>query len=182
MSSVIVKVDGGGAVAGVVARGGELGLTPKDTRARDVSVLVSGVMGLLALVAAVIFLVSASNIAYTFRVLAAERRAEIALYRAVGARSRDVLAWMLGLATTVGVLGGVVGLVVARSLALAADWAGARYLPDFPFKPSSFFAFPLWLVALGAAFAALFSVLGALGPARSASRTDPSIALASGVN
>src|SRR5262249_52549990 len=74
--------------ARIVAFGATLGLEPHDTRARDVSLLVDAIIGLLSLVAAVILVVSASNIAYTFRVLVAERRAEIALYRALGASAR----------------------------------------------------------------------------------------------
>ena len=49
-----------------------------------------------------------------------ERRAEIALYRAVGATAADMRAWMLALAVVVGVLGGAAGLVVARAAALGA--------------------------------------------------------------
>jgi ABC-type antimicrobial peptide transport system permease subunit len=143
-----------------------------------VSVLITGVMALLSLVAGVILLVSASNIAYTFRVLVEERRVEIALYRAVGAAGSDMRSWMMGLALAVGVVGGAAGLVVARLLAVVADWAAARSLPDFPFKPATFFEFPWWLSAGGLAFAALFAALGAFGPARRAARIEPAAALA----
>jgi hypothetical protein len=176
-SSAMVQVATPDAAAGVLAAGQRLGLVPHDTRARDVSVLISGVTGLLSLIAAVILLVSASNIAYTFRVLVAERRAEIALYRALGAAGSDVRAWMLGLAAVVGVVGGAAGLVLARAAALAADGVAARKLPDFPFKPESFFAFPPWLWALGLGFAALFAMVGAFGPARRAARVEPAAAL-----
>ncbi len=176
-SSAIVHVGSGDATSSAIAEGHRLGLEPKDTRARDVSVLITGVMGLLSLVAGVILVVSASNIAYTFRVLVTERRAEIALYRAVGATAADMRAWMLGLAALVGVLGGAVGLLVARGLALATDAVAAGKLPDFPFKPATFFAFPPWLWGAGLAFAALFAALGAFGPARRAARVEPAAAL-----
>ncbi len=153
-------------------------LSPKDTRARDVSVLISGTIGLLSLVAAVIFLVSASNIAYTFRVLVTERRGEIALYRAVGASGGDMRSWMLALALVVGVSGGIVGLCVARLLAFGADALAARRLPDFPFKPETFFAFPWWLPLAAVGFASLFALLGAWGPARRAAKLSPAHALA----
>lgn len=177
-SSVIIQVGSNADTSAVLAKGETLKLAPKDTRARDVSVLISMTMGLLALVAAVIFLVSASNIAYTFRVLVTERKAEIALYRAVGASAGDMRSWMLALALVVGVAGGTVGLVVARLLALGADSLAASKLPDFPFKPSTFFAFPWWLPIAAVAFAALFAVLGAWGPARRAARVSPASALA----
>ncbi|MFT3766042.1 MAG: ABC transporter permease [Minicystis sp.] len=176
-SSAMVQVASSDAAADVLAAGQKLGLTPHDTRARDVSVLISGVTGLLSLIAAVILIVSASNIAYTFRVLVAERRAEIALYRAVGATGSDVRAWMMGLAAVVGVVGGAVGLVIARAAAFAADVVAARKLPDFPFKPASFFAFPPWLWGVGLGFAAVFAMLGAFGPARRAAKVEPAAAL-----
>jgi putative ABC transport system permease protein len=120
-SSALVRLRSPDESSNLLSTGAKLGLQPKDTRARDVSVLLAGVTGLLSLVAAVILIVSASNIAYTFRVLVSERRAEIALYRAVGATARDIFAWMLGLAMVVGVLGGIAGIVVARAAAFGAD-------------------------------------------------------------
>lgn len=177
-SSAIVQVDTGVDTARAISAGAGMRLEPKDTRARDVSVLVTGVIALLSLVAGVILLVSASNIATTFRVLVTERRVEIALYRAVGAAAADMRAWMIGLALLVGVLGGAAGLVAARLLAFATDWVAARRIPDFPFKPSTFFDFPWWLALFGLAFAALFAVLGAWGPARRAARIEPAAALA----
>jgi putative ABC transport system permease protein len=177
-SSLLVKVKDKGQVSEVIAVGAAAGLYPKDTNARDVSLLLRGIMALLVLVAAIILVVSASNIAYTFRVLVNDRRREIALYRALGASAGDMFRWLMGLALTVGIAGGAVGAVVAWLMSLGADYLAATKLPDFPFKPSTFFAFPpsLMLGALG--FAALFALLGALGPARRAGKVDPAAALA----
>lgn len=177
-SSVVVHVASGAEASRVIAAGAAMRLEPRDTRARDVGVLITGITALLSLVAGVILIVSASNIAYTFRVLVNERRVEIALYRAVGATGADMQSWMMGLALTVGVLGGAAGLAAARVAALVADWAAAHQLPDFPFKPSTFFAFPWWLAVGAMGFAALFALLGAWGPARRAARVDPAAALA----
>ncbi len=177
-SSVVVKVKANGDTARIIDAGSAMKLTPKDTRARDVSVLVTSVMALLSLVAGVLMVVSASNIAYTFRVLVSERQSEIALYRAVGASAADMRAWMLALAAVVGALGGAAGLLFARLAALGADRLAQTRLPDFPFKPASFFQFPWWLWAAGLGFAALFSILGAIGPALRAARVDPALALA----
>jgi ABC-type lipoprotein release transport system permease subunit len=177
-SSVVVKVTEKDRVSEVIAFGETMSLSPKDTRARDVSVLLTGVMALLALVAGIILLVSASNIAYTFRVLVADRRREIALYRAIGASAGDMIQWLIALALTVGVLGGAVGAFFAWLMSLGADWLAATRLPDFPFKPKTFFEFPGWLLAGALGFAALFALLGAVGPARRAGKVDPAAALA----
>jgi len=177
-SSVIVQAESGHATAGIITTGATLDLVPHDTRARDVSLLVTAVMLLLSLVAIVILVVSAANIAYTFRVLVSERRGEIALYRAVGATASDIRRWLLGLALTVGLVGGLVGTGLARLMGLGVDYLAATELPEFPFKPDTLFAFPVWLWAAGVGFAALCTAAGAFGPARRAAKVDPTAALA----
>ncbi len=178
-SSALVKVKSNDQVGDLIALGAEMDLHPKDTRARDVSVLLTGIMALLALVAAIILMVSASNIAYTFRVLVNDRRHEIALYRALGASAADMFKWLMGLALTVGLCGGAIGALVAWLSSFGADHLAATRLPDFPFKPETFFAFPSWLLGSALGFAALFALLGAVGPARRAGKVDPAAALAS---
>lgn len=176
-SSLVVRVAGAGDTGHVIDAGAELGLVPHDTRARDVSVLISGVLALLVLVASVILAVAALNIAHTFRMLVAERQHEIGLYRALGASARDIRTWFSSLALVIGTVAGLGGALIARGGALIADWRAGRDLPDFPFKPESFFVFPWWLWLLAIGFASLFALLGAIGPARRASNTDPAQAL-----
>lgn len=177
-SSVIVEVKDGADTARVIERGATMKLEPKDTRARDVSVLTAGVMALLSLVSTVILIVSATNIAHTFRVFVSERRGEIALYRALGATQSDMRAWVLSLATVVGAAGAAIGILVARLAAAGVDALATRHLPDFPFKPATFFSFPVGLYAGALAFGALFAVAGAIAPAVRAARVDPVRALA----
>jgi ABC-type antimicrobial peptide transport system permease subunit len=50
-------------------------------------------------------------------------------------------------------------------------------LPDFPFKPASFFQFPWWMVVGAALFGAGFALLGALAGVRRAAAMDPARAL-----
>ncbi len=176
-SSVIIELDDPSESASVIGEGAKLGLVPSDTRARDVSVLLMGVLALLGLVAIVVLGVAAMNIAHTFRMLVAERGPEIGLYRALGATARDMRLWMVGLSLVIGAAGGAVGVGVAWLASLIVDWRAAIDLPKFPFKPDTFFVFPWWLFCLGVGFAALFSLFGAIGPARRAARTDPAIAL-----
>ncbi len=176
-SSVVVRVTRPDEVAELIQRAGAEGLVPRDNRARDVSVLISGVMGLLSLVAGVMLAVASSSIAYTFRVLVNERRTEIGLYRSLGATPGDIAAWWLTVATVVGVLGGGMGVLVARGVALGADLVARQKLPDFPFKPASFFLFPGWLVGGAALFGALFALLGAVAGVRRAAAMDPARAL-----
>ena len=177
-SSVLVETRNASDASAVIALGATQGLVPKDTRARDVSVLIDGVIALLSLVSSVILLMSAANIAYTFRALLLERRGEIGLYRAVGASQRDIEVWILSLAALLGATQSTLGVAVAWGASKAADWAAATRLPEFPFKPETFFRFPLWLVAGTLLFGMVFAVFGAYGPARRAARTDPRESLA----
>ncbi|MFO0659840.1 MAG: ABC transporter permease [Polyangiaceae bacterium] len=93
-SSLLVKVASPTDVARVVAVGSDDALDPKDTRARDVSLLVNGIIALLSLVSIAMLVVAASNIAFTFRVLIHDRRSEIGLYRALGATPTDIKNWI----------------------------------------------------------------------------------------
>jgi len=65
-----------------------------------------------------------------------------------------------------------------KALAMALDAYDRALAADFPFKPSTFFDFPWWLPPASIAFAALFAILGAWGPARRAARLSPAGALA----
>ena len=182
-SSVMVQVKSPDVSSAVLAEGAELGLLPKDTRARDVSVLISGVTGLLTLIAAVILVVSGLEHRVHVprggagdRAARRDRRSTARAGGRCGGRHARLDA---------GAGGGGGG---ARRRRRARGGAGrgrsvadvlrrARKLPDFPFKPASFFDFPWWLYAVGVGFAALFAVLGAFGPARRAARVEPAAAL-----
>ena len=177
-SSAAVTVRSAADVGKLTARAQALDLAPKDTRARDIGALVTVVGALLTVVAVVILAISASNIAYTFLVLVSERRAEIALYRAVGASARDMFQWLLALALAVGAVAGAAGVLLGRGAAALVDLLGARLVPDFPFKPETFFDFPVWLWPASVGFAAAFALLGAVLPARRAGKVEPIAALA----
>lgn len=172
-SAVLVELGNAADASEVIAHADKLGLVPKDTRARDVSVLIHGLMALLTLVATVMLAMAAANIAYSFRALLEERRAEIGLYRAVGASRAAVLRWLLTLAAVVGLAYATLGLAVGLLAAWVTDRLAATRLPDFPFKPSSFFAFPPWMLGGVIAFGVLFALCGAWGPSRRAASADP---------
>jgi putative ABC transport system permease protein len=155
----------------------EQGFDQADTGAEQAGLAITIVTALFALLATVIISVAAINIAHTFFAQVLERRRELALLRAVGATRADVALLVLGEAGAVGLTGAVAGLLLSRGLAALADLAAARYLPAFPFKPDSFFAFSGPLVLLAVGFAVVFALVGALWPALRAARLDPAAAL-----
>ena len=122
--------------------------------------------------------ISAINIAHNFFMQVTERRREIGVLRAVGASQRDVLMIVLGEAALIGLVSGILGSVAAILGSFLVDWASAAVVPDFPFKPPSWFDFEWWIFALAVGFSVLFCVLGGWLPARKAAHMEPAAALA----
>jgi ABC-type antimicrobial peptide transport system permease subunit len=132
---------------------------------------------LFALLSAALLALAALNIAHTFYRTVAERRREIGILRAVGASARDVRRMLLIEAGAIGLGGGLLGLALARLLALGVDLAAHHFVPDSLFKPDSYFAFG-WPIVTGALLCSVIASLGgAWWPARAASRLEPTEAL-----
>jgi hypothetical protein len=141
--------------------------------AERVGTLVAVSAGALVFLATAMCALAALAIAQSLSASVRGRVREIAILEAVGASPSDVRRVVLLEAAIVGGAGGVLGVLAALAGAAAADAAAARLLPDFPFRPESYFAFPPWLLALGLAVPALAALLGALAPAAAAARVDP---------
>jgi ABC-type antimicrobial peptide transport system permease subunit len=129
------------------------------------------------LISLIIVGIAAVNISHTFFMIIFERKRELGLLRAVGATRRDVGLIILTEATILGVLGGLLGSLLGWLFCLMVDLMIVDLLPDFPFKPESFFSFPWWLFLGSVGFSVLFCWLGAFFPARRAARLDPVVAL-----
>jgi hypothetical protein len=132
----------------------------------------------LALLALLMIAIAAVAIAQSLFASVRSRAREIAVLQAVGATRADVRALVLSEAAILGLAGGLLGALAARLGASGLDRLALRLLPDFAFRPDTFFAFPPWLWAAGAAVAALAAVLGALAPAAAATRVDPARTIA----
>jgi hypothetical protein len=150
---------------------------PEYDQAKRGSLMITLLTVGLLLISGLIILLAALNIMHTFMMLVAERRREIGVLRAVGARRMHIASLMLAEAAIIGLTGAVLACLMALGVAEAADYAVNRYVPDFPFKPDSLFAFESWIFGAGVAVALLFSVIGAFFPAYRASRMDPAEAL-----
>ena len=77
---------------------------------------------------------------------------------------RDVSRLLLGEAAAVGLLGGVSGVVLARLAGWGVDLLSRTVLPEFPFKPDSYFWFSPQLVLILLGFSLLVCLLGAALP------------------
>ena len=182
-SSVMLRArsaeDVGEVAAAVKRMGFELDETERN-RALQIGAAVELVTLALSILAGLITALAAVNTMQAFYASVRERTREIGILRAVGATRGDVAAVVLAEAAATGLVGGVAGVLIARAVAALLDRLSKNHLPDFPFKPQSYFLFEPRHVALGLGVALLASLLGAFFPARAAARLDPAKALTEG--
>ncbi|NTX00675.1 ABC transporter permease [Myxococcus sp. CA040A] len=132
----------------------------------------------LALLSILICILAAVNIAHALSASVRARAKEIGVMQAVGASRSDIRAIVLAEAAVVGLAGGAIGTAVALLTSFGVNRFAAGYLPNFPYKPDSFFSFP-WPVVLGGVVLGLLAALaGAYFPSRRAAATDPARTLA----
>lgn len=176
-SSAVVLADDHDITA-MAAYAKRLGFDVVANQGEKVGLFITLATALFALISVVIVLVSAVNIAHTQMMLISERRREIGVLRAIGARRDHVAGALIGEAMVVGVVGGSLGLGLAQAAAAACDWVSAHRLPPFPFKPSSYFDFGPGIWIAGVLVAVACCALGSAWPAHRASRLCPAEALA----
>lgn len=155
----------------------ELDLRLEDSQGERFAMVIVIVTLLFLLISLVIVTISAINIAHNFFMQVSERRREIGIMRAIGATQTDVRRIILGEAALIGVVAGVIGCAVAFGAAVVADALAASYMPDFAFKPESFFDVQWWILASGLGFSVLFCIFGGFWPANRAAKMPPAQAL-----
>jgi ABC-type lipoprotein release transport system permease subunit len=179
-SSVLLRAQSADDVTDIAAAVKRMGLEIDETersRALQIGAAVELVTLALSLLGALITGLAAVNAMQAFYASVRERTREIGVLRAVGATRGDVAAVVLAEASVTGLVGGFSGVLLARIVALLLDRLAQTGLPDFPFKPQSFFHFRPMHMAIGIAVALAAALLGAFLPARAAARLDPAKAL-----
>ena len=130
----------------------------------------TSIAGTLALllggIASISLVVGGIGIMNIMLVSVRERTREIGIRKAVGARSRDILAQFLIEALTLSVLGGLIGIIIGLAVsAFIGQFAGW----GFAFSPA--------VVAVALLFSLAVGVVFGVWPARQAARLDPISAL-----
>ncbi len=133
---------------------------------------------LFLIISVAILVVAVINIGHNFFIQVSERRREIGIMRAVGATETDVQLIVLGEAAVIGIVGGLIGIGLAFAIGSTWNWYAAANIPRFPFKPTSWFDFKLWIWGSALGFSTLFCILGGYLPARRAAKMQPAQALA----
>ncbi|WP_139738297.1 ABC transporter permease [Actinomyces wuliandei] len=123
---------------------------------------------------AVSLLVSGFVIANTFRVLVAQRTAELALLRCIGAGVAQVYRLILLEAGIVGLVFSAAGAAIGTGVAAALVSASASGGTGLPL---SAFSIPPLMVAGATACGTVVTTVSALGPARNATKVRPIAAL-----
>jgi ABC-type antimicrobial peptide transport system permease subunit len=151
--------------------------TAKEGAGRQIGEAIGFLTGLSVGLSALILGLSAANLAFLLLVMVQRRRAEIGLWRTVGATRADIAATILIEAAILGLLGAAFGCALGVLAAQALETAILNQLAGLAFSPPALLAYPGWLWPLSFAFALGFALLGALPPALIAARRDPAEAL-----
>jgi len=127
----------------------------------------------LGAVGSVALLVACLGIVNTLFIAVLERRREIGIMKAVGARRKDIRRLFLVEGSLIGLLGGLLGIVLGYSVARVINFFLNLYIESQGARPADLFHFPPWLLLAAIGFSVAVSVLSAISPAARAARLDP---------
>ena len=154
---------------------GSFSIVDEIDQIRTVFLIIDSVLGLLG---GISLLVASFGIANTMIMSILERTREIGIMKAIGAEDREIKLIFFVEAAVIGVVGGVVGVLIAWGI----DGVANRLAYRFILKPQGasfidFFSLPIYLSVGAILFALVVSILAALYPASRAARIDPVRAL-----
>ena len=137
----------------------------KETLASLNSILTT-VQVLLVGLAAISLLVGGIGIANTMYTAVLERRSEIGIMKAVGATNLDILTLFLIESGSLGLVGGLLGLLLGITISKSVEFAAYQYFGESLIQAS----IPIFLVIGSLLFAFLVGALSGTLPARSAAK------------
>jgi putative ABC transport system permease protein len=132
---------------------------------------------LLGTIGGVSLLVAAMMIVNTLVMAVLERTSEIGLLKSMGATDGDVMRLFLTEASTIGVLGGMGGLILGYVVARVTNVIANIQFERAGEVSVNLVAFTPLLILGGLAFAVIVSLLAGYYPARRAAKVDPVVAL-----
>ncbi len=175
--SAIVQLSSPRAAPSVLEAVGEMGLVATDRGARRAGAMMALLLAVLGAVGVAVLVVAALSVTHSFFVTVWSRRREIGVLRAIGASRGQIRSLFLAEALLVGAAAAIAGSAAAWAMAGLVDWLGRSRVPDFPYKPDSFFAMHPWLIVGAVVLAAAACAAGAAIPVFRAVSKDPADAL-----
>jgi putative ABC transport system permease protein len=131
----------------------------------------------LAIFGSLALAVASLGIINTLVMAILERRREIGIMKALGASDSDVKKLFFVEAGTMGVAGGVAGILLGWVIGKVINLGTNIYLERNDIPPENFWYVPLWLVLSALAFAVIVSLASGMYPASRAAKLDPVQAL-----
>ena len=128
----------------------------------------------LLIFAFVALIVGAFIIYNTFSIVVAQRTREMALLRAIGASTRQVLGSIIGESLVIGVIASAIGVFGGIALAIGLRWVMSLLGIDLP---GSGAVVPAKAVVWGMLVGTIVTLLSSIVPARNAARVPPVAAL-----
>ncbi len=152
---------------------------------QEVNTVFLVIQGVFGGIGAIALIVAAFGIANTMTMAIYERTREIGLMKAVGATNRDVMSIFLAEAGSIGLLGGIGGVLLGVGLGALIDVIAVTYLAAQAVQSGasaadlniSLIHTPLWLPIFAVVFSALVGVASGLYPAMRAAALSPVAAL-----
>lgn len=130
-----------------------------------------GIIGFIALIVATVGIIN------TMMMNVMERTREIGIMKAIGGAERDMQALFVVESASLGVLGGLAGILFGYVLMLLTEWGVNLYVQNLGLARLDIFQMPWWLVLGVLGVALLVSMMAGLFPARHAARIEPITAL-----
>lgn len=159
-------------------------LTEKNYNSFALKTFISGlqtvftvIQAILGGVGAIALLVAAIGIVNTMVMSIYERTREIGIMKAIGASNREIMKIFLLEAGTIGIFGGIGGIVLSYLMKLLINFGLGFYLKSIGTDPINAIIIPIWLLFFSIGFAFLVGLIAGVYPARRAARLSPLNAL-----
>jgi ABC-type antimicrobial peptide transport system permease subunit len=132
----------------------------------------------LAGIGAIALSIAALGVANALLAAVRERRREIGVLKAIGARDRDILRWFLLEAFAVGLLGGIMGTAAGLLIALWVGVSVNSYLVQQGLQSIQFGDLSLTLLTVSILGTTALAIVAGVIPALQAARLSPKEAVA----